>query len=192
MQQTTDPLQAGKYVIWHRTEKDDDGNPVEFIRWSPDCKEMLKTGEYVEDIKDAGKSVLQLRREAINRLLRAEGLHQIDEEDSQDDNALVTELRRLRSENKVLRNQVGDTDEPQEPEAADGDPLNGTIEFGKHKGTSWSDLVASNPGYVRKYVIQKGKVEGALLEVLDAATADDVADANVAPKRERQPRNPTS
>ena len=174
----------GKYVIYSRTARDDAGEPVEFHRWSPDAMEMLKTGEYVEDPADAGKSRGQLRREAIDKLLEREGLQEIDA----DDEGLVAEIKRLRDENKKLRNQVDGDDQP--PEADDDDPLSGTIKFGQHSGTSWADLVASHPDYVRQYVVQKGRVEGELLELLEEATAEK-AETKVAPKRERKPRKTT-
>ena len=174
----------GKYVVFSRTERDDAGKPKEFHRWSPDASEMLKTGEYVEDPADAGKSRGLLRREAIDKLLEREGLQEIDANDE----GLVAEIKRLRDENKKLRNQVDDDDQP--PEVDDDDPLSGTIKFGQHSGTSWADLVASHPDYVRQYVVQKGRVEGKLLELLTAATTEKVAETKVAPKRERKPRKP--
>ena len=173
----------GKYVIYSRTERDKAGNPIEFHRWSPDAMEMLKMGEYVEDPADAGKSRGLLRREAIDKLLKREDLQEIDA----DDEGLVAEIKRLREANKNLRNQV-DGDQP--PEVDDDDPLAGTIKFGQHSGTSWADLVASHPDYVRQYVVQKGRVEGKLLELLEKATAEK-AEAKVAPKRERKPRTTT-
>lgn len=201
MQESTDVMQAGKYVIWHRTKKGSDGKPLEFVRWSPDATEMIKTGEYVERIEDVDKDKSTLRRERINRMLEAEGMGELD--DDSDDHALVDELKRLRDQNENLTAQLREIAEDDaaagKPTAtsatnakeAKGDPLNLTIGFGKHSERSYRELIAAEPTYVQRYIVEKRRIDGELLTAVKSALASDTSASKVAPKRERKLRNPS-